>query len=187
MAKGDNNNSPHEKKSYWTLVITIITFFVALLFSFTAEVGTNRSGIVTAVILLIILITISIIADGIAVAVTACDRGPLTSMASRKVKGSKIALKLHTNAHKVASICADVIGDICGIVSGACVIVISLKILTIEPRLNKILITIFLSSTVAAFTVGGKALMKNFSMKNSKEILMAVAKFLNIFIKENKL
>jgi CBS domain containing-hemolysin-like protein len=186
VGKGDNG-SPKDKRSYWIIIITIITFILALIISFASDAASNYSGIVVAVIILIVLIAISIIFDGIAVAVTACEIGPLTSMASRKIKGSKIALKLISNAHKVANICSDVIGDICGIVSGACVIVIAIKIMSFNPSVNKTVLTILFSSTVAAITVGGKALMKIIAIKSSKEIVLLVAKFLNIFIKENKL
>jgi len=186
VGKSDNN-APREKRSYWILIITIITFTLAMLFSLISDTASNHSGTVTAVILLIVFIIVSIIFDGIAVAVTACEKGPLTSMAARKIKGSKIALKLISNAHKVNNICADVIGDICGIISGAFVIVIAMKIILIDPDVNKTLITILLSSTVAALTVGGKALMKVVAINKSKEIIMIVAKFLNLFVKESKL
>lgn len=186
VARNDNG-SYKEKKSYWILKITIITFLVAMLFSFAADFTTNHSSMTIAVFLLCFLIIISIIFDGIAVAITACDKAPLASMAARKMKSSKIAVKLKSNADKVANICADVIGDICGIVSGACVIVIVYRILAVYPTLNAIIITILFSSTVAAVTVGGKAIMKSISYNNSKEIVMIVAKVLNIFYKEKNL
>ena len=190
MSKSDNNGKDKERqsrKSYWTLKITIITFFLSLLISFITDITTKDSSLVIAMVLLILLITISILSDAIAVAVTACDKAPLASMAARKIKGSKIALKLQSNADKVANICADVIGDICGIVSGACTIVIVYKILMMTTVLSSLVLTILFSSFVAAFTVGGKALMKTISMKKSKDIVMAVSKFLNIFINEAKL
>lgn len=186
MAKGDNGFSK-EKRKIWALKITIITFFIALLFSFISDFATNHSSIIVASILLIFLIVISIIFDGIAVAVTACDKAPFTAMAARKVNGSKMALKLLSNANKVANICADVIGDICGIISGACVIVISFRIISFYPSVNAMLLTILFSSTVAALTVGGKAIMKYVSMNSSKEIVLLVSRLLTVFYKESRL
>ena len=40
-------------------------------------------------------------------------------MASRKVKGASVAVKLKKSADKTSSFCCDVIGDICGVISGA--------------------------------------------------------------------
>lgn len=185
MAK--NHCPKKDKKSYWTIKITIITFIIAMLFSFVSEFATSRSGIIVASILLVILIIIGIIFDGIGVAVTACDMAPLTSMASKKVKGSKIAIKLKSNADKVANICADVIGDICGIISGACVVVLVLELNEIYPTLNTMLITILISSVVASLIVGGKALMKTVAITKSTYLVMLVAKFLKVFVKESKL
>lgn len=187
MSKGDKNQKDKAKKSYWTLKITVITFALSLLISFITEITTKDSSIIIAFILLVLLIFISIIADAVAVAVTACDKAPLASMAARRIKGSRIALKLQSNADKVANICADVIGDICGIVSGACAIVIVYKILTMDPSANSLVLTIVFSSVIAALTVGGKAVMKTVSIKKSKDIVMAVAKFLDVFISEEKL
>lgn len=180
----NDNGSPRERQSYWTLKITLITFLIAALFSFAADLATNHSDIIFAVILLFFLIILSIVFDCIAVAVTSCDKAPLASMAARKISGSKIALKLTSNAHKVSSICSDVIGDICGIISGACLIVVVLKVITMNPNMNTMIVTLLFSSTVAAVTVGGKAIMKTVAINKSKEIVMLVSKFLHIFIKE---
>lgn len=186
VAKGDNGSS-RDKQSYWTLKISLITFFIALLFSFIADGATNRGNLIFALILLVILIIINILFDGIAVAVTACNKAPLASMASRKIKGSKMAIRLKSSADVVASICADVIGDICGIVSGACVIVIGIELLEIYPAINATILTILFSSVVAAVIVGGKAAMKSFAINNSKEILMFVSRIITVFVKESRL
>jgi hypothetical protein len=50
-------------------------------------------------------------------------------MSSRKVKGGKIGVKLIKNTSKVSSVCCDVIGDVCGIISGTSgVVIVSLII-----------------------------------------------------------
>ena len=132
------------------------------------------------------LILGSILFDGIGVAVTSCDLAPLLSMSSRKVYGAKTAVRLVKNAEKVSNICNDVIGDIFGIISGGCSIVIVLEIMKILPTVSQQIITILLSSLVAALTIGGKAILKEVAIKNSKELVMFVAKFLAIFSKEER-
>lgn len=182
--KSKNNKDKRKKLSYWTLKITIITFFLSAFFSFFSEITTTHTGIVIAGILLIILVLINIIFDGIAVSVTSCDLAPLLSLASRKVPASKIAVRLVKNAEKVSNICADVIGDVCGIISGACAVAIVSKFIAMTNNTKDSLITIILSSIVAAITVGGKAYLKEVAIKNSKDMVMFTARLLNIFIKD---
>jgi hypothetical protein len=62
--------------------------------------------------------------DIIGVAVTAADERPFHSMAAHKEKGAAEALYLLHNASHVSSFCNDVVGDICGIVSGTTAAVI---------------------------------------------------------------
>ena len=52
-------------------------------------------------------------------AVATANEKPFHSMASRKVPGALEAIRLLRNAERVSSICNDVVGDICGVVSGS--------------------------------------------------------------------
>ena len=180
-------NSKH-KATKWVLTVIILTFFLAFLFSFVAEITTSKAGLIVSFVLLIILILINYISDAIGVAATASEEQPFHAMASKKEKGAKIAILLIKNADKVSSICCDVIGDICGIISGACSISI---ILMLAKKINNAQITFWLtiafSALVSAVTVCGKALVKIFAIKRSKNIILKTAKFLSIFNKkENK-
>ena len=69
--------------------------------------------------LLSFMILISIIFDGIGLSVASCSEAELEKY-SRFKKQYDIARYLLKNAEKVNNICADVIGDMCGILSGAC-------------------------------------------------------------------
>lgn len=167
------------KSAKWTIKITIISFVLSIVFSFISEITSDKAHISIAFILLILLIVISIIADAVGVATTSCDLAPLLAMASRKVRGSKNAIILVKNAERVSNICCDVIGDICGIVSGACTVAIVLKLFA-DGATND-WATIIFSSVVAALTVGGKAVMKGVAVKNSKELVMFAARLIGIF------
>ena len=116
---------------------------------------------------------------------TSCDLAPLLAMASKKVPGSKKAIGLVKNAEKVSNICCDVIGDICGIISGACTVAIVAKLIVDNSTLNYWM-SIVISSLVGAITVGGKSFFKTVAMKNSKEILLLVARVISIFSKKEK-
>jgi len=182
-----DKKSPKNKAKIWALKITVITFFLSGVFSLISELTTSNSNLLIAVFIVLLLIIINILFDGIAVAVTACDSAPLLAMAARKISGSKAALFLVKNAEKVNNICADVVGDICGIVSGACGIAIVSKIVLLGATLSEFWITILISSLVAALTVGGKAFVKSFAIKYSKDFVIATAKFVMLFVKEKNL
>lgn len=180
----DKNSVKKKKQIKWAITIICLTFFLSGLFSFASEFFIGKSGIVVAFIILFALVFISIIADIIGVAAASCSVEPFLAMASRKIKGAKKAVSLVKHAEKVTSICCDVIGDICGIISGAAVSAIIMKLFVSGASTMEFVTTILLSSFVAALTVGGKAIGKKIAMDNSQKIVFFVAKVLSIFSKK---
>lgn len=182
--KKDKNNEKRtgigKKHNWWPLQITIVSFFLTAIVSFLSDLA-GAAHISVIILMLFLLILGSIVADVIGVAVTACELPPLTAMASKKVYGAKTAIKLVKNAEKVSNICNDVIGDIFGIVSGACSLLIVLQILQLSNDLNQQMLTILISSLVGALTIGGKAYMKRVAIKRSKDMVMFFAKIFAIF------
>lgn len=181
-----NNHSKKNKKKFqknniWAIKITIITLFLSLIFSFVTEIAASRTNLIISMLLLVLLIVINIAFDGVAVAATACELPPLLAMSAKKVPGSKIAVKLVQNAEKVSNICADVIGDICGIVSGAYAITIIVGLVRQNPY--GYLYNIIFSSVIAALTVGGKAFIKKIAIKKSKEMILFASRVIGIFYK----
>ena len=175
------------KRNLWPLKVTIITLVLSGFFSFFTEIVSTKSNLVIALLICILLIIISIIFDGIGVAATNCDIKPLTAMASKRIPGSRRAIRLVQNSEKVSSICCDVIGDICGVISGACSAAIVLRILVYSDSDSiRLLISIIASALIAALTVGGKAIGKIVAIRNSKELILLTARLLGIFSKEGR-
>ena len=175
------------KRNLWPLKVIIITLVLSAFFSFFTEIVSTRSNLVVAFLICILLIVISIIFDGIGVAVTNCDIKPLNAMAARRVPGSKRAIRMVKNSEKVSSICCDVIGDICGVISGACSAAIVLRIIAFSgTEKYQLLISIIASALIAALTVGGKAVEKTIAIRNSKEMVMLTARILGLFSKEDR-
>ena len=175
------------KRNLWPLKVTIITLALSAFFSFSTEIVSSKSNLVVALLICVLLILISIIFDGIGVAATNCDLKPLTAMAARKVPGSRRAIRLVQNSEKVSSICCDVIGDICGVISGACSAAIVLRIIQLSgAESQQLWISIVASATIAALTVGGKAFEKTIAIRNSKDLVMFTARLLGIFSREDK-
>lgn len=184
--KPEKEEPSHKKKAlFWGIKITVITFVLSVFFNYLSQITSSQASIVVAFILLAFLILLALVADVIAIATASCDLAPLLSMASRRVPGAKRAIKIVKNAEKVNNILSDVIGDICGIVSGACSLAIAIKFVnqTVNPGLA-LWVNVGFSSVVAAVTVGGKAFLKNFAMRNSKEIVMFVSRLITALSKD---
>ena len=168
-------------KNLWAIKITIITFVLAILFSFLSQIATSSSQLFVPYMVLIFMIFISIITDAIAVSVKSCDVDRLFFLTKGKNFEYEIILKMVCNADKVNNICADVIGDMCGILSGACGATIVAKADNLSYNyINAICV----SSLIVAITVGGKAYMKDIAIHSSEEYLISCIKLLKIFIRK---
>ena len=88
--------------------------------------------------------------------------------------GYKTALKLCENTEKVTSFCGDVVGDICGILSGAGGVSLVLNMHISDQNINFIL-TCIISSLIAGITIFGKAVMKGYAMTNCDKVIMKTA------------
>ena len=75
------------------------------------------------------------------------------------------------NAERVSSICNDVVGDICGVVSGSASATIAAQVLRNFELSFASCVPLVLSSLVAALTVGGKALGKGIAVRNCTDIV----------------
>ena len=159
----------------WFIQVFIMTFILSMLFSYISANGVSNLSLIPAILILILVIGIGIFFDIIGVAVTVANEHEFHAKASKKIEGSKASIKLIRNAPKVANICADVIGDICGAISA----LIAMKIT--EQFGLSFNIQFILSATVAALTVGGKALGKGVANNNSTKIVHAVGIVLNKF------
>lgn len=175
-----------EKKSLiefkWVGIITLLAFLISLVFSAVSQAIIPNVQIVASIILVLVIVLIGIMFDMVGVAVTVADVKVFNAMAAKKVKGSKVALKLIKNAPKVSSICNDVIGDICGIISGSGGAAIA-AIIAVKFGTQAILPTLIISALIAALTIGGKALGKGIAVAKANFIIDKFSKVLSIFSK----
>lgn len=163
-----------KKQSPKTLfLITGITFVIAMLFSYIFEVLLDDVPLLIAFFLLIGIIVVGIIFDGIGNAVVAVDEVSFHSMAASKVKGAMESITLIRNAPMVANLFNDVIGDICGIISGSTATAIVLSLET-SFGIQSVLLSIAMSGFVAAVTIGGKAVGKSFAIARARYIVYYV-------------
>ena len=103
----------------WPLIVLVLAVTLSVLFSLLSELVLDGSAIIVAIVVIFVFIFISIITDMVGLAVASSNIEHFTAMASIKVVGSKQAILLVKNADKVSSVLNDVVGDVCGILSGA--------------------------------------------------------------------
>ena len=167
-----------KKANYkWVFKITIVAFFLSIFFSLISESLIPKVNIVIGILILIIFILIGIIFDMIGVAVQSADEAPFHSMNSRKIKGAKEASMFIKNADKFSSFCNDVIGDICGIISGTAGSIIALSIAR-KFNLDSFIITLIVTGIISAITIGGKAYFKSIAINKSNYILYNFARMI---------
>ena len=192
MAKPDPSSSKKEKMKNMKWVITI--FLVTIVVSGTISMGSDAlmsvSGIAVAFLILFLIILVGILFDVIGVAVTSADEKPFHSMAARKVPGAQEAIALLRNAERVSSICNDVVGDICGVVSGSASATIAAQILSNFEFTWPQIVSLGMSALAAGLTVGGKAIGKSFAVNSCTAIVHTVGKLIHtvnsLFCKKKK-
>ncbi len=167
----------------WGLSVLVLSFALTVLFSFLTEVSVKDSPLYVCLIVLIVLLVVNIVCDVLANAIISCNPEAFHAMASKKIKGAKRAVSFCRNATKLSSIFADVIGDICGIVSGAAGTALVVHF-AVSGSIYELIVSIGVSAVIGALTVGGKAIFKHFAIKYNKKIVFGFAKFTTVFKKE---
>ena len=176
--KAENRTST---SSMWIFFIWVFTFFIAAVMTFVTSNLMQNTSVLVATIILLSIILISIFFDIIGTAVTAAEEVPFHSMASRRVYGAKSAIKLLKSADKVSNFCNDVIGDVCGIISGSAATYIVLEIANMGGLQNVSYIEVLMGGLVAALTVGGKSIGKRVAINNSNQVIYKVAVVVRFF------
>ena len=164
----------------WIIIIVLVSFVISFVLSFIANMIIPNLSLVFGIITTLIFVFVGILFDIIGVSVTTADEAVFHSMNSRRVKGAKIAVRFKKSADKVSSFCCDVIGDICGVISGAAGITI-VSILVSKYNFNLLLTGLIVTAVISSITIGGKAIGKSFAINKSDIILYEFAKFVSNF------
>ena len=167
----------------WVMTVVSVAFISSFCLSFISETTIPNLSLGLGIIVTLFFVFLGILFDIIGVSVTSADEKVFHSMSSRKVKGANIAVKFKKNADKVSSFCCDVIGDVCGIISGAAATSIAAT-LVLDFKLNALLTSITVAAIIASITIGGKAIGKSFAINKSNIILYEFAKIVSNFYKK---
>lgn len=178
MSKTDPaaHKKERNKTIRWVVSIFFITIAVSGTISFLSDEIMENSSIFVAFVILFVIVLVGIFFDVIGMAVASADEKPFHSMAARKVPGAQESIRLLRNAERVSSICNDVIGDICGVVSGSASATIAAQVLKNFSFSWPGMVTLLMSALVAGLTVGGKAIGKSFAINSCTTIVHTAGK-----------
>ena len=166
----------------WPLIVLAVSLFLSFAFSFMSELALNGANLIVAIIVIVVFMFISVVTDIIGVAVTAAVEVPFRAMAAKKVKGAKESIILINNADKVSSIIADILGDICSILSGAAGAVVTAKLISgVVDELAVVMIASVVSATIAGIIIFGKAMGKRVALDNCDNIVLMLGKIVYVF------
>ena len=180
MAK-THSDAPRRERSRtirWVVTVFLVTLAVSGMISLISDEVMASSGLLAAFAILLGIVFLGIIFDIIGMAVATASEKPFHSMAARKVPGAQEAIRLLRNAERVSSICNDVVGDICGVVSGSASATIAALILTHVDAVWPRAVSLGMSALVAGLTVGGKAIGKTIAVNSCTQIVHLVGRIL---------
>lgn len=174
------NNNKKKANYHWIIKVTLISFTLSFCFSFISETVLPNVTLLLSLLVVLLFIFIGIIFDIIGTAVTAADEEPFHSMNAKKMKGANVAVKFKKNAPKLASFCNDVVGDVCGIVSGSAGVILAAN-LSESIQTDIFVTTLVVTALIASLTIGGKALGKDMAVNNGNKILYRFAQIVSFF------
>jgi Mg2+/Co2+ transporter CorB len=121
------------------------------------------------------IIIFSIIFDMFSTSALTSSEASFHAMSSQGIKGAKQTINIIKNNAKFVTICSDVIGDVCGILSGGLGAVFAIN-LAQTTNFNLTATVVITTAFISAFTVGGKAIFKEVAIRNSDRIIFIMGK-----------
>ena len=154
----------------WAIRVVVSSIVLATVFTLLSTAALSEAGYILSFAILFLLIVLGILFDMIGVAVTAADETPFHSMAARRGRGAREAIRMIKNADRVSNICNDVVGDITGIISGTTMAVLAVRMVG-DFGFPSLAVNLVISGFVVGLTIGGKALGKGAAIRSSTRIV----------------
>ena len=178
--KKDKKEKKDSSEIKWFITIFITAFIISIIFSFISTTAIVGLPLIPAILVLLLVIFIGVLFDIIGVAVMVGKESDFNAMAAKKIPGAKTSLFLIKNNEKVSNICADVVGDVAGVLSESIAALIAFN-MTKDLGFN---VQFIVSAIVASLTIGGKAIGKGIAQRNTTKIVGFVGKVVKIFKRE---
>ena len=180
-APKEQGKQKSKKHSNWRWVVTIffVTIAISSTISFLSSAVMERASIVVATLVLLFIVALGIVFDIIGVAVMSAGRSRFIPWRPRSAGALPRRWRSCATPKKVSSFCNDVVGDICGVVSGSASAV--LAAMALQHFAPESVAQLIMSALVAGLTIAGKAIGKTFAMKQATSIVLTVAQPIAFF------
>lgn len=178
--KSQPPQKPRLINTKWVATIMPISFVLSVVMSYMSNEALNSAGTLLSFVVLFFFIALGILFDMIGIASASATEKEFHSMAAHRVRGAKEAVWMTRNAEKVSSICNDVVGDICGIISGATGALIVANITAGMDGVGVVLVSLLITGMISALTIGGKAAGKGVAMAFSSRVLSICGRVLSV-------
>ena len=169
-----------QESQRWVLTVVLLSFVLTVAMSLVTSVFVESAGLFTALMALLVLVTLGILTDAIGTAVTSASEQPFIAMASKRISGARQALYLIRRAERVSSLLCDVVGDIVGIVAGSAGSVIAVYFAQ-AFGLRAVIASLLTAAFTSAFMIGGKAYGKGLAICYSEKIVLFVGRAMAVF------
>ena len=178
--KSQPPQEPRLINTKWVATIMPVSFVLSIVMSYMSNEALGNSGTLLSFVVLFFFIALGILFDMIGIAATSGTEKEFHSMAAHRVRGAKEAVWMTRNAEKVSSICNDVVGDICGIISGATGALIVANITQNMSGPMIVVVSLLVTGVVSALTIGGKAAGKGVAIAFSSKVLAVCGRILSV-------
>ncbi|GAB2044990.1 hypothetical protein AGATL06_14870 [Agathobaculum sp. TL06] len=178
--KAQPQQKPRLINTRWVATITCASFLLSVVMSYASNEALSNANTVLSFAVLFLFIALGILFDMIGVAATSATEKEFHSMAAHKVRGAREAVWMSRNAEKVSSICNDVVGDICGIISGATGALIVANITVGMHAAMVVVVSLLVTGMISAMTIGGKAAGKGVAIAFSSKVLALCGRVLSL-------
>lgn len=178
--KAQPQQKPRLINTRWVATITCASFLLSVVMSYVSNEALSNANTVLSFAVLFLFIALGILFDMIGVAATSATEKEFHSMAAHKVRGAREAVWMSRNAEKVSSICNDVVGDICGIISGATGALIVANITVGMHAAMVVAVSLLVTGMISAMTIGGKTAGKGVAIAFSSKVLALCGRVLSL-------
>lgn len=150
---------------------------IGILLSISTEGLINdKSGLLVVILVAVSIVFLGVFFDMIGSAVLIAQEQPFHSMNAKKIGGAAQSIWLIRNAAKVATFCNDIVGDIAGTLGGVACATLSVLAAGFYPEYTGIF-KVVIPSLIAALTIGGKSVMKQYAIDHWFVIVRNVGLF----------
>lgn len=165
----------NKNSTKWAFKVFILSISLSIIFSLVSQSLLPSLSPFFSIFVIVFFVFVSVIFDMVAVAFTSINKEQLDKF--KNENGYVMAVKLCERADKVASFGGDVVGDICGILSGAGGVSLVVNMNIQDANLN-LLVTCLVSSLIAGITIFCKAIMKTYALQNCEQIAIMTGVYL---------